>query len=460
MLNLALSDLLAIVAGATDSPRVDVPIRGVNTDSRRVVPGELFVAIRGERFDGHDFMADAAARGASAVLAETGRGTSPAGGPPLVRVRDTVAALGALAASHRRTLRGKVIAVAGSNGKTTTKLMIHHLLSGRWRGTAAPGSFNNQIGVPLTLLAASSDDDYVVVEIGTNARGEVAALAAITSPDAGVITSIGEEHLEGLGDRAGVAAEECALLPAIRRDGRAFVNLDSAEVEPHLHAAPAALLTLGRSARASLRLAAARVEPPWTCAETSDGLRFRLPMCGVHNADNALAALAVARWLGVRDDEIVTRLAGVALPGMRNQVVQVGGVTIINDAYNANPPSVVAALDFLEAMPTAGRRWAVLGEMRELGPASAEQHRRVAADARRRGIGGFVLVGAAAALMGPDLPPDGATRRVARCGDAEECACLLARELHPGDVVLLKASRAVQLERVLEPLGRLLRGSG
>lgn len=459
MLNLALTELLAIVAGTTDSPRTDVVIRGVSTDSRRLTAGELFVAIRGERFDGHDFIADAVARGAAAILAETGRGSAPAGGPPLVRVSDSVAALGLLAAAHRRALRGQVIAVAGSNGKTTTKLMIHHLLSGRFRGTASPGSFNNQIGVPLTLLAASPDDDYVVVEIGTNARGEVASLAAMASPDVGVITSVGEEHLEGLGDRAGVAAEECALLPHIRLRGRALVNVDSPEVGPHLHAGPSALLTLGRTPSAALRLRSARVEPPWTCAETSDGLSFRLPLCGVHNADNALAAIAVARSFGVSDDEIVARLSTVALPGMRNQVVQVGGVTIINDAYNANPPSVVAALDFLEAVPTTGRRWAVLGEMRELGAASAVQHRRVAGEAARRSIAGFVLVGAAAELMGPALLADGIDRRVERCADAEDCARFLARALQPGDVLLLKASRAVQLERVLEPLGRLL-GSG
>lgn len=457
---LKLSEVVAAIDGRVVCGRPQADVGGVTTDSRTAAPGELFFALRGPRFDGHDFVTDATRRGAVGAVVAAERAASLAASlaaadarGTLIAVDDPLAALGRLAAFHRRRLSARVIAVVGSNGKTTTKALIDHLLSGQLRGRASPRSFNNAIGVPLTLLSARPDDEYLVVEIGTNRPGEVRELAALVQPEIAVVTSIGREHLEGLGDLAGVAAEECSVLAHLPPGGYAVVNVDWPEIWAHLPRRMLAMTTFGSSAAADLRISAVRYEPPWLRFVLNGRCGYRLRLVGAHNAWNAAAAIAVARHFGMRQREIAARLESFApLPG-RGELLELGGVTVLNDSYNANPDSVQAALAAFAALPVVGQRVVVLGEMRELGARSGELHAELARQLRDSAVDRVLLVGAAGELMGSVLAgtPLFDPRRD-RCPTVAACARRLLELLRPGDAVLLKASRAVGLECLLQPL--------
>ena len=266
MIKLVLTEVIDALRGEPGATPRPVTVAGVSTDSRTAQSGELFFALRGPRHDGHDHVAGALARGAVAAVVSRSRG------PELVRagvdaarlilVEDPLAALARLAAFHRRQAPADVIAVVGSNGKTTTKEMIGHILGERMRGRCSPKSYNNAIGVPLTLLSTEAADDFLVVEIGTNAPGEVAQLAELVEPDMAVITSVGEEHLERLGDLEGVAAEECSVLRRVRQGGFAAVNIDSPFVRPHVDACGLKLATFGLEPAADLRITRVAYEVP------------------------------------------------------------------------------------------------------------------------------------------------------------------------------------------------------
>jgi UDP-N-acetylmuramoyl-tripeptide--D-alanyl-D-alanine ligase len=466
VIKLVLSEVIEAMRAQVRGEPPTVSVGGVSTDSRSVRPGELFFALRGPRFDGHSFVPQVLERGAVAaviaadrlesVFAAFGPRASTVA-PRLILVDDPLAALGRLAAYHRRQRSADVIAVVGSNGKTTTKEMITHVLSGRLRGRCSPKSFNNAVGVPLTLLSAEGTDDFLVVEIGTNVPGEVAVLAAMASPDMAVITCIAEEHLEGLGDVAGVAAEECSVLRHLRPGGFAAVTADSPHVAAHLPASGLTLVTFGEHESADLRITDVRYQAPWLDFEINGRFPYRLHTAGAHNACNAAAAIAVARRLGFEHEEIAARLASFVPPPMRGEVIRVGKVTLVNDTYNANPHSALAAISVLNALSNGGRRIVVFGEMRELGAASAELHRKVARKLRGERVDHVLLVGEAGPLM-YDALRDGDlfSPSVETCQTVEECVERLASILRDGDVVLLKASRAVELDRLVEPLRQRL----
>ena len=479
MIKLTLAEVVQAIDGRPWGELPTVSVGGVSTDSRSTAADELFFAIRGPHFDGHDYAVAALKRGAVAAVVETARAEAVAKelsdsgvplprGAVLIEVGNTVTALGRLAAYHRRQLSADVIAVVGSNGKTTIKAMIHHILSGRLRGRCSPKSYNNEIGVPLTLLSAEQADEYLVVEIGTNAPGEIAALGTIAQPDMVVITCIGEEHLEGLRNLEGVAAEECSILSKLRGKGFAAINIEAPEIRRHLPSDGLHVATFGRSPEADVRLTIDSehgrepAEPghaaPWLRFKLNDRFPFRLRLVGAHNAVNAAGAVTIARRLGFDYPEAAVRLESFVAPPMRTEVMEAAGVTIVNDAYNANPQSAAAAIDVLEQMPCRGQRIAVFGEMRELGAASAELHRKVAERLRRGPIKRVILVGDGTgpmyeALSGGDLFGPS----VERCQRVDECLERLAGSVRAGDVVLLKASRAVELDRLVEPLRERLR---
>lgn len=483
MIRLQLPEVVAALAGQVVGELRRGSVSGVSTDSRSTRPGEIFFAIQGERHDGHAFVGQAFRAGAlAAVVSRAGRagaGTAGSDGDAcLIVVDDTVAALGRLAAYHRRQLAARVIAVVGSNGKTTTKALIDHVLGERFAGRSSPKSFNNAIGVPLTLLSAVAADEYLVVEIGTNAPGEVAALAAIAQPDAAVVTSIGEEHLEGLVDLDGVAAEECSVLTALDRGGFAAVNIDDPRTWRHvapfrprvgaafdredaaLPAAPGAtLVTFGREASADLVVSECRYAAPWLAFTLNRRFPYRLRTPAPHMALNATAAIAVGRRFGLEHTELARRLESFEPPAWRSQVERVRGAVVINDAYNANPSSAAAALETLSNVAGRARRIVVFGEMRELGPRSAELHAAMAERIRRAGVDAVVLVGGAAALMRDALTGSADGPEVHAVPDAESAGAWLSRHLGEGDVALLKASRAVGLERALDCL-RVESGAG
>lgn len=431
---------------------------GISTDTRTLRAGEAFVAIRGERTDGHLHLADARRAGSPLAFIDRAFDGPIPPGLAALRVADTRRGLLRIAAAHRASLDGtRVIAVTGSNGKTTTTRMIDAVLRGSLRGTASHKSYNNHVGLSLTLLAARPGDQYLACEIGTNAPGEVAELARAAAPDVAVVTSIGREHLEKLRSLRQVAQEEASHVEFLRPGGLAVVNADA----PHLRdlvesrsdgGRAFSIISFGSGRDADLRVQDVRQDASGVSFTINGRFAYRVPLLGTHNAFNAAAAVAVARRLGVDHDAIAAALAGVRGASMRLEAISVEGVRIINDAYNANPDSMAAALEtFTAASSGAGRRVAVLGDMLELGEHAASAHAEVVARALDPGarIDRLVLVGPlmASASRGVDddrvvVVPEATDRAIARIAEA----------LRPGDAVLLKGSRRMRIERVAEAL--------
>ncbi len=440
----ALGDLLLT------GPRLDHRrLAGVATDTRTMPHGALFVALRGERFDAHDLLGQAREAGAAAVVVDDPERAIGLGVPVLV-VRDTRAALGRLARGWRRAWGGTVVAVGGSNGKTSTKELLRAALGSRLAVHATRANENNLVGVPLTLLAVPPHAQVAVVEVGTNAPGEIEALRTICEPDVTLVTSLGEEHLEGLGDLAGVLREEAAIVPG------ASLALVPA-IEPAL--GQAATLAGVRVLRVGLDDGDLRADR-WALDDegrvelTVDGCSTRLPLRGAHQGANAMLAIAAARALGVPLDAAMDGMARMPVPHMRGEWLALGSLTVLNDAYNANPPSMRAALALLRTVAAGRPTVAVLGTMRELGAQSAALHDAIARDALTppAGAGGvdhIVAVGEFADAFARVAPGAAQVHAVPTVDDAW---AVLAPVLPRNAVLLLKGSRGVRLERLLPHL--------
>lgn len=437
----------------------------VCTDSRKAAEGDLFIAIVGPNHDAHVYVEEVIDKGAAAVLVHKEQASpvlvaAQARGCAVIQVEDTIAGLNRLAAAYRAEIRAKVIAVGGSNGKTTTKRIIHALLSEKFNGHASPKSFNNNIGMPLTMLEVEPKHEYVVLEIGTNAPGEIAALGAVCRPDIAVITSVGLEHLEKLGSLEGVAREEASIAPFVAEGGTLVLPADSAELAAALKNAPAQKIRVGGGSMGSrvqsLELAADLSATD--IVETIEGTRFAIngrggfgvPLLGAHNALNALMAIAVARRLGLSDELIAAGLRKVQPVEMRLEPMTVGGYRIINDAYNANPSSVEAALLTFARLTSKGRKVAILGDMLELGSRSEEMHRLVGGLVASSKIGLLVAVGPQMRYAGEVAAASGIT--VERFADVAAAGAALRGLLRSGDEILLKGSRGMAMERILDVL--------
>ncbi len=427
-------------------------IDAVTTDTRTARPGELFVAIRGERFDGHTFLSQAADAGCAGAIVRLDGEPRPevtsrfSGG--VITVPETTAALGNLARYHRSLVPATVVAVTGSNGKTTVKRMIHRILSGRLSGSCSPKSFNNAIGLPLTLLDVSGGDDYVVCEIGSSRPGEVAALGGIARPDIAVITSVGETHLEGLGDLALVAAEKASILQRLSADGLAVVWADSELLDKAVLAYDRRVVRFGESDSADLRLTAYEVcDRRRRRAQLNDRVWIDLGVPGKHNAVNALAAIAVAQRMGFSREEAALALSGFEGVEMRLEWIDCGEVTVLNDAYNANPSSVLAGAEVLSE--TEGdRRIVIAGDMHELGEEAEMLHVRTGRQIAERGVDLLIAVGPLGRYIAKGAADAGAAVEAFDSVDAADRE--LAALLRGGDVVLIKGSRAMGLERLVE----------
>lgn len=428
----------------------------VCTDSRAVVPGCLFVALEGERFDAHDFLQQAVEGGAAGVVVKQGKRlvlTDP--NCAIYEVADTLRALGAIARFHRLRFKVPVGAVTGSNGKTTTKELVAAILSTRGPVLKTQGNLNNEVGVPLTLFGLEPRHVAAVVEMGMNHPGEIARLTDIARPDAGLITVVQPAHLEGCGSIDGVAKAKAELFHGLGPEATAVVNVDDARIAAQARGLAAKKLTFGRAAGADVRLV--RVEP-----HGRDGLSLRiayagaeypvaLRLVGEHNALNATGAFALALALGYSPEECVRGLEAAQAHARRLQILDApGGLTVVDDCYNANPASMTAALGTLSQLAAEGRAVAVLGDMLELGAEEAEAHRRMGITASEHA--------ALVAFFGPRMRGAYEEARKKLGDDAahfDDVAPLLAwlePRLGEGDVVLVKGSRGMRLERVVEAL--------
>ena len=453
MIRLDVRTVAEITGGHLIQNGASVELCGFSTDSRTLQPGELFIPLRGDKFDGHDYMTQAIQRGAAACLSEEMIGGLLV---PVIKVKDTLKALGDLAAAVRRQFSGPVIGITGTTGKTTCKEMLASILSSQGPGLKSTGNFNNLIGVPLTLFGLLAEHQWAVVEMGMSARGEIARLAEIAGPNIGLITNVGAGHLENFDGLSGVARAKGELFISLPADGVALINADDPEIKALPVANGVRKIFFGTAQEADIR--ADRV------AVLNGTVRFDLVIAGVtrqvvlplpgrHNVANALAAAAAASVLGVGLNEIVAGLeAFQPCPGRMELLELPGHIVVLEDSYNANPLSVRAALDALHDLSSPGRRIAVLADMLELGPSAPDLHHQIGEIASERSdwlltygpLAEHIAQGARDAGMAQD--------RIYHAGNHDELVAQLLVLVKSGDRVLIKGSRGMRMEKVTAAL--------
>ncbi len=430
----------------------DVTLGGVAIDSRAAGPGDLFVALTGEHSDGHAFVGDAVSRGAAAVMARAGADVPTT--VPVIRVDETVAGLQSLAAAVRGRLDARFVAITGSSGKTITKELTAAVARTRFETIASAASFNNEIGVPLTILEASDKTEVVVSEVGSRGVGHIAALMPVLRPDVSVVLNVGPAHIGMFGSLENVALAKGEIVEGLGAAGTAILNADDPAVAAMASRTQANTITFGTGATADVRAENVRLSEAGSASFTlvaGDGrgdVTLRIP--GEHLLPDALAAAAVGTVLGIPADETAKALSEASAPPWRMQVLDAAeGWRVVNDAYNANPASTAAALKTLVILGKGRRTWAVLGYMAELGETAPSEHDRIGRLAVRLGVGRLIVVGEEARPLFEAARLEGMTPEEATLvADADAAIAVLRSSLDPGDVVLVKASRVVGLERV------------
>ena len=449
-------------------------VERISTDSRTLGPGDCFFALRGPHFDGHDFLSDVARLGASAaVVSDPTRAINSPSALALLQVPDTLTALHKLATNYRRLmpLTTRLVAVTGSSGKTTTKELIASVLGEHFNVFKSHGNHNNHIGVPENLLRLDSAHDFGVFELGTNHPGEIALLAEMVKPAIGVITNIGLGHVEFFGDETGVAKEKGALLEVLPRngDGLAVLNADDRWCSELRTRTRAMVMTVGIDHFADIRASEIKIYPVeggmngdtnlvgagvkfrLNVAKKREDVTVRLKTLGRHQIYNALQAAAVGYFAGMDLDEIRLGLERAQFPHMRMEQITINGVRFVNDCYNANVVSMKAALQMIRETPCAGRKIAVLGDMLELGAWTQKAHVEIGTLAANCGLSLLVTVGQSAQLIAQAAVEAGMeTHRVLPLATTTEAAATLRVLAHEGDFVLVKGSRRLQLEKILE----------
>jgi UDP-N-acetylmuramoyl-tripeptide--D-alanyl-D-alanine ligase len=434
-----------------------LPVERLHTDTRTLAAGDCFVALRGDRFDGHTFVPQVKNHGAVAALVSHRLDAADLPeGLGLVEVPDTLAGLQRFAANYRQLLSVRTIGVTGSSGKTSTKELIAAVLRTRFKTKATEGNLNNHIGVPLTLIRLDEDDEYGVVEMGMNHPGEIAPLVRMTAPEIGVISSIGPAHLEFFADQAAIALEKSELIAALPPEGLAVLNSDDEWSRQIAHRTRARVVWTGSRFDSTWRAEEVRIAGDhlsFLLRHNGSAATVRLPVVNRVMIANALLAAAVGRECGLTMNEIARGLEAVRLPGARMQVVKAHGLSIINDAYNANPDSMRAALIALREFPDATRRIAVLGSMGELGEHATVLHREVGEFAARQGLAFLITVGPHADACAKGALAAGLShRQIVTALDAEEAATALRPLVREGDAVLVKGSHFMGLERLVAAL--------
>jgi UDP-N-acetylmuramoyl-tripeptide--D-alanyl-D-alanine ligase len=450
--------VLAQILGSGPTEGFDIDITGVSTDTRTIKKGDCFFAIAGENFDGHDYVREAFAKGAACAVLQRPVESAGTSGEPVLKVRDTIQALGDLARAYRRMSPFKVAAITGSVGKTTTRQIVHHVLRQHFRVHQASKSFNNNIGLPLTLLAAEPQTEIVVAELGANHPGEIGYLTRIALPDVALVTNAHPAHLEGFGDLATIIREKLSIAEGLSDDGVLIVNGDIEPLAATCRSRGRPFRTFGRSAGADYR--AERI----TCEALSssfviDGVQVRLPLPGPGNVENALAAWAVCDQFGLAVEAFAKALETLSGVSMRAETLRIGSLTVLNDCYNANPASMKNALAILrnlragDAANRNRRLVFICGEMAELGSQTQALHAELGRAVAEAGVDLLVTVG---------TPPQ-TTARVAketarhdlqtRSFDDTLSACNHLQEFSAqDDIILVKGSRTARLEQVVEQL--------
>lgn len=469
MIELSVTDI-AKATGATLYAAADAEgriVKDMSWDSRKVVPGTLFVAMPGERVDGNDFIASAMAAGASAVLCtrepdDAAQAVAGEFACPMLLVEDATEALSKVAGLWRDKLHAVVIGVTGSCGKTSTKDFLKSVLSQRFKTAATVANHNNELGVPATVLSADADTEVLIVELGMRGLGQIERLCTFVKPSMGVITNIGVSHMELLGSQDAIADAKSELLQALDATGMAVLNADD-PYTPYLKDKArigdggASFISYGFAPEAEVRAedldfddaACARFK---LCVPGAEPVPVRLPLPGRHNVSNALAAAAAGHYLGLTAQEIAVGLSSAQGSGMRMEVVRTqGGLTVVNDAYNANPDSMRASLATLSGMECAGRRIAALGDMGELGADELQMHADVGSVAAQSRLDLLVCAGTLGNEIARGAIAAGMDAGAVKCfADAEEALGFIEGFVQEGDVLLVKASRFMGMERIVE----------
>jgi len=450
--------IAAACAGEQLNGSPDELVQRVCTDSRRIQQGDLFIALPGEKFDGHNFVEEVIRKGALGVLVRRDRAPLSANGCAVIAVQDTKLALGQFAARYRQDFALPIVAIGGSNGKTTTKELVASVLRQRLPSVWSEASFNNDIGVPLTLLKLEKWHEAAVLEVGTNHPGELAPLVRMIQPNYGVITSVGREHLEFFGDVDGVAQEEGTLAELLPAAGKLFISGDSPWTRRIIERTRAAVVRVGFSDANDWRVQSPKVDEGgttfWMQAPKVDfSGEYRINLLGRHQVLNAAYAIALGAEMGLSQAEIERGLLECKPAKLRMQMWELNGVRVLDDCYNANADSMIAALQTLQELPCKGRRVAVLGDMAEQGAHSEAAHDEVGRRAAELGIGQLFAVGKMAPVVARAAKDAGLTR-VMEFSDVDTAAGAVKSFMKNGDLILLKASRSMRLERISEALRR------
>ena len=449
-MKLPLSRVAEFIAAHGEFDRSSVA-QGYSIDSRTLLPGELFFAVLGERLDGHDYVQQALEKGAVAAVVQKDHLDRYPSKVGLVVVEDTLVALQNLAACVRRFWGKTVIGVTGSAGKTTTKEAVAHLLSARYRVLKSEGNFNNHFGMPLMVLKLEPEHEMAVIEMGMSHAGEIAALAKIAQPNTGVVTCVAPVHLENFESIAGIARAKYELIASLSASGTAVLNADDEYVSQFGRDFRGRVITFGLKPSAdvsaqNIRMLGAKGSM-FDLVSSGCTQEVELPLVGVHNIYNALAAVAVALENGLPPSDVAAALSSLQAASKRGQIIDVRGVTVLNDCYNSNPKALNFMVDALVSMP-AKRRIVVAGEMLELGPKAEQMHRECGLHMVERRVDQLIGVRGLASVIVEEARKAGIPAEFV--ATPEEAGTWLARETRPGDAVLFKASRGVKLERALE----------
>src|SRR3984893_12705154 len=452
---LSILQIVDLAGAKLESGSGNVSIEKISTDSRTLKRGELFVALRGENFDGHKFVEAAAKASAAGAIVDAGwKGKVPAKFA-VIRAKDTLAAYQNLAANYRKSLSLKVLAITGSNGKTSTKDFAASALARKFRVTKTQGNFNNHVGLPRTILEATLQDEVAVWEIGMNHPGEVGPLAKIAAPDAAIITNVGVAHIEFMGSREAIAEEKGALAEAVGPQGTVILNADDSFSKAIAARAHARVVFAGTQ-EGTVRATDIHQTPDgteFTILEGAHRCRAQLPVPGLHMVQNALLAVAAGRTFGVSLEECAAGLASAPLTKARLQIKEIKGVQFLDDSYNANPDSMKAALRTLVELDADGKRIAVLGEMLELGNETESGHREVGETAAALKVDHLIAIGNVAAAIA-DAAGHAGLKNSVTVGSTAEAAELLDQIAAAGDLVLIKGSRLARTELVLEQFSK------